>query len=59
MQIPLRIDFSDNPAIPARVKQLVEGRILSCAVTGTRTKIEDGGFGIMMDSKSALVLTNA
>ncbi|MFN8258647.1 MAG: alpha-amylase family glycosyl hydrolase [Bacteroidales bacterium] len=56
-QQPCKISYDQNPVIPARIKNLLEGKTLKCKLTGNQSIISSCSFEIWPDWKSAMILT--
>jgi hypothetical protein len=56
MQGPVRVHIADNHKIPRRIVNLLEGRTLTCGLTGATATIANGAFDLRLDGKSATVL---
>ena len=53
---PITIEFSNNPNVPTRVKDLLTNKTLVCQLSGEKFKIKDGSFQVWPDWKSAYIL---
>jgi glycosidase len=56
MQDPVRVQIGQNHKIPRRIVNLLEGRTLTCGLTGATATVANGALDLRLDGKSAMVL---